>query len=234
MEANTAAIIRLAWCRRLGLADTALEGGPGLLTYQRDDAVVAVRLWSCTVLQGPSEVLRAAEQHPGRALGGRDLLDLVPAGRQRSARLSRSVVLAYADGYADAPGLDAALISDDPDALAAVERSCPPDDVVATSLAGTGQRYVLHDADETPVAAAGASEWQHLIGSLSVLVGMPYRHRGYGRLLGAAATNDLVDAGLVAEWQSPRDHPVSGLLARQLGYQPVGSVTTIDLEPSTA
>jgi hypothetical protein len=232
MESNTAAIIRLAWSRRLGLADDALEAPEELIKVERDDRLSYLRLFRAAVLTGPANALDAApDDDRERLADGRALLTLLSAEQTRTARLAGAAGLAYTDGYCRDVDTDGAVISDDRAAAAEVERTCPPDDIVEARLHEMPHQYVLYDFRESPVAVAAARDWQQVIARLSVLVGLPYRRQGHGRLVAAAAVNDLLDAGLIPEWRARLDHPASNGLAGQLGFEPVGSQTTVVFDP---
>lgn len=233
MEANTAAIIRLAWSRQLGLPDGALEAPEKLIKVVRDDLLMYLRLFDAAVLIGPAYALAAApDQDHQRLADGRTLLTLLSGEQARTARLVGSARLAYADDYCDEIDTEDALISDDDSAAAQVERDCPPDDVLEARLDGSGRQYVLHGSGEQPVAVAAVADWQQVIGRMSVLVGRRHRRQGNGRLVAAAAMSDLLDAGLIPEWRARADHRASIGLADQLGFEAVGSQTTVLFDPT--
>jgi hypothetical protein len=235
LEDNTEAIIRLAWARLLSLEDTALEQGGEVIRAELDDVLMYVRLFDAAVLAGPAELTasildRTDPTDLDRLTNGRELMTRLDADRQRSARLAGSVELAYTDSYADEPDLDDWLITDDRAATVQVERLSPPDDIVETRLDDLPHHYVLCDRSEQPIAVAGAGDWQQVISTLTVLVGLPYRRQGHGRRIAAAAGNDLIDSGLIPEFRTSPDHPAARALARRLGYRPVGSATRVSIE----
>ncbi len=228
LDANTGAIIRLGWARRLGLDDHALLA-PGEPAERDADGVLSVvRLFEATALVGPGWARDAVRGWPSdRLMDPSAVLDMVR--RRASGRIRRTAVLAYADRPVVVAGLDEALISDDPDLFAAVEDDSPPDDVAQFAVAGLGHRFVLVDHDGRARAAAGYQIWAGLLAELKVLTRLSDRRRGYGRLIAAAATNDAVDSGLVAQWRADRTDHASRALAARLGYRTVGGQTTVEL-----
>ncbi|HEY9292668.1 MAG TPA: GNAT family N-acetyltransferase [Microlunatus sp.] len=233
MEANTEAIIRLAWARQLSLADDALEDPERLIMVERDDLLSFIRVCGAAVLAGPAELLervdhdhRAVDDH-GRLCDPHLLYGLLSDDQRRTARLLGSAELSYTDQYCDEPGLDGAAINDDPEAAEVVQRCCPPDDVTETRLNDPTQRYVLYDDSDQPVALAMAQDWMQVIAPLSVLVALPFRGRGFGRLVASAAVNDLLDAGQIPGWRTRSENRASMAVARRLGFDPAGSQTTV-------
>lgn len=226
MEQNTEAIIRLAWARSLGLEDDALTGPASERVTRVDDRVVMfVSLWRHRVLIGPHWLLDRAA-----AVADRDLVDgagIVALTRDHVGRLVGEAVLGYTDGYVEHDGIEAAVVSDDPEMTANLERLCPPDDVAEVGLSGLAHRFVLVDELDQTLAGAGYDEREGLLAQLGVLTPPHLRRTGQALLAGAIATNDALDSGLVPQWRSRREHRASLGLARRLGYQLVGSQTTV-------
>lgn len=210
LGANTEAIIRLAWCRRLGLADDALEiDDGGRVEVEKTttaEGFGVVRLWGTTVLIGPVELIRAA-----RSVHADELID--PSrwagllSRTGLATRSRRSELGYADDYLS--GVDGAqpLISQDQASAQALEVRCPPDDRIGLDFAELPSRFVLLDEsdEQRPVAGAGYAEAGALLARLTVLVAGAERRRGLGTTVGRIAVNDALDAGFVVEsaaWES--------------------------------
>ncbi|QDP95505.1 GNAT family N-acetyltransferase [Microlunatus elymi] len=245
MEANSEAIIRLAWARQLSLADDALEDSGHLIMVERDDVLSFIRVCGAEVLAGPAGLLqRIDDDHrppnafdQGHEQQGAHQLDrltdphllfgLLSDEQRRTARLLGCAELFYTDQYCDHPRLDGAAINSDPEAAAAVQRCCPPDDVTETELDHPSQRYVLYDDSDEPVALAMAQDWMQVIAPLSVLVGLPFRGRGWGRLVAAAAVNDLLDAGQIPGWRTRSQNRASMAVAHRLGFERKGSQTTV-------
>lgn len=231
MDSGTRAIVELAWARRLGLADDALQPGADR-RLTRADATVAtfVSLWDHRVLVGPAWLLERAERLDDEVLvSGPGLLELASSGRHGGApaRIRGEAVLAFTDAYVQHEQLETVVVADDPQAVHDLERQCPPDDVTEVGLAGLAQRFVLLDDREAATAGSGFDEWEGILAQLGVLVPPALRQSGLGTLAGALATNDALDSGLVAQWRCRRENVASMLLARRLGFEPVGTQTTV-------
>ena len=232
MEDGTRAIVELAWARELGLLDDAFTfAEPGeRLTRTRPALAMFVSLWEHRVLVGPGWLLERASDVDDLTLGsGAGLLRLAgegPAG-PTSARLLGEAVLAFTDAYADHVGLDGAVVADEEDLLADLQRECPPDDVTEVGLAGLEHRFVLLDDREAPVAGAGYAEHQGILAHLGVLTPPALRREGHGTLVGALALNDALDAGLVGQWRARETNLASLALGRRLGFEAVGRQTTV-------
>ena len=232
METGTRAIVELAWARRLGLADDALEPGTSWRLTRTDDAVAMfVSLWEHRVLVGPDWLLeRAAGVDDAVLASGPGLLGLTAqAGGGAPGRLLGSGVLAFTDRYVDHERLESVVVADDPQAVHDLERQCPPDDVTEVGLASMAERFVLLDDREAPDAGSGYDEWEGILANVGVLVPPALRRGGRGRLAGAMATNDALDSGLVAQWRCRSENVPSLGLARRLGYAVVGTQTTVAL-----
>ena len=235
MESGTRAVVELAWARALGLEDEAFlqaEDGPGRLTRVDDTAVTFVSLWEHRVLVGPGWLLERAEGVDDAVLAsGPGLLGLTvdpPAG-VGAGRLLGEAVLAFTDAYLEHEGLESAVVSDEAQAVADLERQCPPDDVTEVGLAAMGQRFVLLDDRDAPTAGAGYEEWQGILGHVGVLTVPALRREGHGLLVGALAVNDALDAGLVPQWRARRENAATLALGRRLGFEPVGVQTSVVL-----
>ena len=236
MESGTRAIVELAWARALGLRDDALHDDAhdvdvaGRLTRVDDATASFVTLWQHRVLLGPAWLLERARGVDDEVLAsGSGLLGLTrepPSGAGPGQLLGESV-LAFTDGYVERDGLEAAVVGDDPQAVADLERECPPDDVTEVGLSARSARFVLLDDREAPTSGAGYDEWQGILAHLGVLTPPALRRSGYGTLVGAIATNDALDAGLVAQWRCARTNEAALALGRRLGYEAVGTQTTV-------
>nr|WP_306238659.1 GNAT family N-acetyltransferase [Ornithinimicrobium sp. HY1745] len=100
-----------------------------------------------------------------------------------------------------------------------------PDSAVAESGADT-------PTDPTPLAGSGYVVWADKLAHMGVLTSPVARGRGYGVLAAAVGTNAALDAGLIPQWRVRWDNEASKRVAQVLGYELVGSQTTvfIDLE----
>lgn len=233
MEANTEAIIRLAWSRLLSLDDDALAPLPGRRIYRRDEGAEAVSflsLFGQSVFSGPSWAVEQAERLDDDRL--RSLRTILTICSGHHGRSLGEATLAYADEYVELPDLDG-LVSKEPDSLAALERTCPPDDVSEVRLGEMDQTFVLVE-EETPteaIAGSGYSEWAGILAQVGVLTGLAHRRTGHGRSMAGVATNEALDAGLVPQWRARADNPALRRISATLGYTEVGSQTTVLLRP---
>ncbi len=230
MEPGTRAIVELAWARRLGLPDDALEPGTSWRLTRSDDALAMfVSLWKHRVLIGPDWLLERAEGVDDEELvSGPGLLGLTgrtPGGAP--GRLLGEGVLAFADRYVEHEALETVVVADDPQAVHDLERQCPPDDVTEVGLAAMTERFVLLDDREATTAGSGYDEWEGILAHVGVLVPPALRRTGLGTLAAAMATNDALDSGLVPQWRARIENAASLGLARRLGYEAVGTQTTV-------
>lgn len=226
MEVNTQAIIRLAWARTLGLADDALMQPPGERLLRVDESIVMfVALWQHRVLIGPQWLVDRAPSLSDAELASGSRLLALAAGH--GGRLLDEAVLGFTDDYVREPGLIEAVVSVEAESVAEVERSCPPDDVGEAGLSHMSALFVTMDARGRSAAAAGYRESQGILGCVGVLVPPPGRLAGHGSRAAAIATNDALDAGLVAQWRARRGHRGALGIARRLGYREIGAQTTL-------
>lgn len=226
LEENSLAIVRLGWSRHLGLDDSTLAeavDGPAL-RVERNTVISWIELAGARVLVGPDWFL--AGGHPDPVDAAEVLRRAVTRGAS-AARLLGSAVIACTDRYLDLPGLESVAVSDEPEALAAIQRQCPPDDVAESGLSAMDPVLVVLDDDDTPLAAAGYEPWEGFIAQLGALTPPARRRGGAGRTAAALATHDALDSGLVPQWRSRRDNVASQALGRSLGYQPIGEQTTL-------
>lgn len=226
MEANTEAIVRLAWARVLGLPDDALTARvDARITCPSDQLIMFVRLWRHEVLVGPLEFLDRVGGH-----GGDELADgsrLLALSSRWGGRLLGQATLAFRDGYVAHEELETVSVTDDPAAVLDLEKTCPPDDVAEVGLAAMSRALVTLDELDQPTAGAGYAEWEQIIAHLGVLTPPAFRRRGFGLLAAALATNEALDRGLVPQWRTRIENCASRSIAARLGYVEVGSQTTV-------
>jgi hypothetical protein len=229
VETNTGAIVRLGWARSLGLPDDALDpdGSGHTLWVEASDRVMVLRLWDRYVVQGPRWLQQRAQGvHPGQLAEESVLLRCCEG---HTARSVGETVLAFTDRYVERDGLEDVPVADEPAAVAALERACPPDDVTEVGLAGLSRVFVTLDDRDQPTAGAGYAEWQTILGHLAVLTPPEQRRAGLGTTAAALAVNDALDAGLVPQWRTRVDNVASRRMARRLGFVEVGTQTTVAL-----
>jgi GNAT acetyltransferase-like protein len=231
VETGTRAIVELAWARRLGLPDDALEPGAAWRVTRVDDAVAMfVRLWEHRVLVGPDWLLDLADGVDDSVLtSGSGLLGLTartPAAPVHG-RLLGETVLSFTDLYVEHDALATVEVADDPQSVHDLERQCPPDDVTEVGLGAMSDRFVLLDDRETTTAGSGYEEWEGILAHLGVLVPPALRREGLGTLAGAMASNDALDSGLIPQWRCRPENAASLALARRLGFEAVGTQTTV-------
>lgn len=228
MDLHTQAIIRLAWCRVLGLDDGTLDEPASEVLIRTDDAVLSyVRLWDHRVLVGPSwasslaGALAADDGDPAAAL--------LAGAAEHGGRLLGRATLAFTDSYVPGQHLETAVVTDDPAAVRDLEASCPPDDVTEVGLGGMARALITLDELDRPTAGAGYEEWQGILGHLGVLTPPPFRRQGHGLVAAGIATNDALDSGLVPQWRARTENLASRRTAARLGFREVGSQTTVRL-----
>jgi GNAT superfamily N-acetyltransferase len=229
VESNTRSIVELAWARELGLDDDALlRPYPERVLAVRDDAVVFVTLWNHSVLLAPERVLASAVALDPETLSDEStLLALARSAGQPGARLQGRATLGFTDRYVTSDDLASVVATDEPDALADLDRRCPPDDVAEVGLAALSWQFVALDEDDTAVAGAGFDEGQRILARLGVLAAPGQRGRGWGRRTAALALNEALDRGLVPQWRARAGNVASQALARRLGFEVVGAQTTV-------
>ena len=232
LEANSEAIIRLAWCRRLGLPDDALDDASAVdggdrterITVVQNDpdaGIGLVRLWGTTILIGPDAMLDAAEDCTDAELLEPNRLAGLPGVSGR--RLRERAALGYADDYRGSGG-SRPLVSDEPGAAVALEGRCPPDDWIDLGFAELPARYVvLDEADaQRPIAGGGYAEEGPLLARLAVLVAPTHRRQGLGTTIGSIALGGALDAGLVVESMVSVSNVGGRALSESLGFSGVG------------
>lgn len=227
LDANTEAIIRLAWARIGDLADDALladREGERILIEGGTEGITFLRLFGHSVLLGPPWALEAVRPYDDDALTPHRLLTLA-AGH--GPQLLGEAALAYTDRYVEHPDLARARITDDPDAVRDLLARCPADDIGESGVEEMTERWVLLDAADLPVALAGFAISGDIIAHLGVLTALDDRRRGNGALAASVAVNEALDAGLVPQWRARLDNRSALAVAAVLGFERVGSQTTV-------
>jgi hypothetical protein len=235
VEANTEAIVRLAWSRLLGLPDDTLDPAANPVRTVRSVApgqAMVVRLWGTWVVLGPAWFQdRTADIDPAALV---DPTTLLRSCDGHAVRLLGHAVLAFTDRYA-APAVPGSItlqdvsVDDAAAAAATLERACPPDDVAEVGLAELSRVFVTLDDRDQPTAGAGYDEWQGLLGHLGVLTPPELRGTGWGTVAAALALNDALDVGLVGQCRARSDNVAARRVARKLGFVEAGEQSTVTL-----
>lgn len=230
MEQNTRSIVELAWARVLGLEDHALMSPLDTrITREDDSTIMYVRLWQHEVLVAPATVIDRAADLPGEALADGPTLLGLGSGAEGARRLLGAATLAFSDTYVPGGDLESTPVTDDPQAVADLERLCPPDDVAEVGLSRMGWSFALLDDDDATLAGAGFDEWESILAHVGILTPPHRRRAGHARIAAGIATNEALDRGLIPQWRARTDNAASRGLATRLGYEIVGSQTTVVL-----
>ncbi|GAA1268996.1 GNAT family N-acetyltransferase [Arthrobacter pascens] len=233
LESHSAAIIQLAWARRLGLDDgafaSALETGERIT--RADDsarAVEFVRLFGSSALVGPQWALDAAAGIADEEMAQH--VTLLTITRQHGGHGQGSAALFFAD---DLPLLQPSgelTVSHGNPAAIELEGLCPPDDVNEVGLSDLENRYtILHEEDgrRVPVACGAYSEWEGILAHMGVLVAPRWRRRGVGSLAASVAAHEALASGLTLQWRSDVSNKGSLAIARSLGFATGGIETSV-------
>lgn len=250
MRGSTEQSIRAAWARLLELDEEDLQGpDTGSRTLREvpaADSISFVRIFDRSVLSGPRWALdRAGEFRDGE-------LALLPVlmglASDHGARPLGAAELSYTDArveHADLP------VTQDEQAVVALEAACSDEDVEEVGLSGMPHRWVLLEAPGAdrpatsaadvpdpgprhaplPLAGSGYVVWADTLAHMGVLTSPKARGRGYGVLAAAVGTNAALDAGLVPQWRARWDNEASKRLAQVLEYEFVGTQTTVLINP---
>lgn len=110
--------------------------------------------------------------------------------------------------------------------LADLEAAMPADAWAEGGFAGDDVSVRLGLADEssgTIVAASNLTPWDEADADVGVAVHPDLRGRGWGRIVGAAATDRALQVHGAARWRALASNQPSLAIARSLGFQPYGS-----------
>ena len=233
LDPSSAAIIQLAWARRLGLDDgafaSALETGERI-TRADDSArtVEFVRLFGSSALVGPQWALDAAAGIPDEEMAQH--VTLLTITRQHGGHGLGSAALFFADDLPlQQPSEDLTVSHGNPEAIE-LEGLCPPDDVNEVGLSDLENRYtIMHEEDgrRVPVACGAYSEWEGILAHMGVLVAPRWRRRGLGSLAASIAAHEALASGLTLQWRSRRQQQGSLAMARSLGFATGGIQTSV-------
>lgn len=235
MRTATELTVARAWTQLLKLEDGALaDVTPGRISRPdpRATTVSFVRLLSHGVIVGPQWAIDRAAERSDDELADLQVLQELTA--DHDSRPLGAATLSFADVRID--GLPDAVTSDDDAAVATLEGLCPPEDVEEVGLAGMPSRWVLLGSspeaagERSPVAAAGYAVWADVLAHLGVLTAPQQRRQGQGTVAAGLAVNAALAAGLLPQWRARPDNEASQQLAHRLGFQPLGSQTTVFID----
>lgn len=239
LEFGTRAIIGLAWARRFGLADSALqplETGISseriLLPDEGSDTVRFLRLMGHSVLAGPRWFLDAAAGYGDAALSEEQALLRVArdSGQAPGARGMGEATLYYLDEPMDIVGSDSVVVSHEAQHATELEQLCPRDDVAEVGLSGFDQHFTLLSAeDQTPLAGSGYVVGEGMLADVGTLTQPGLRRHGLGSFITAVAIDDALTQGLIPQWCAPVEHRAAHMTARTLGFVSAGSLTAMSL-----
>lgn len=235
LDPGSAAIIQLAWARRLGLDDdafgTALASGERIV--RADEAahtVDFVRLFGSSALVGPQEVIDAAAGIRDEEMAQH--VTLLTLTRSLGGHGLGAAALFFADDLPlQQPSEELTVSHGNPEAIE-LESRCPPDDVNEVGLSDLENRYtIVHEVDgrRVPLACGAYAEWEGLLAHLGVLVDPEWRRRGLGSLAASIAAHEALAAGLTLQWRSDVSNTGALALARKLGLSAGGIHTSVHL-----
>lgn len=238
LDAGSAAIIQLAWARRLGLADHAFSEAlaSGERVVRVDETVSTaqfVRLFGVSALVGPHWLIDAAADIPDAEMAQH--VTLLTLTRSHGGHGLGAAALFFADDLPlKQPSEEMTVSHENPEAIE-LEGHCPPDDVNEVGLSDLENRYTIVrelDGRRVPLACGAYTEWEGLLAQLGVLVDPDWRRRGLGLLAASIAAHEALAAGLTLQWRTDVSNTGSLALARKLGFTAGGIQTSVHLGSS--
>jgi GNAT superfamily N-acetyltransferase len=235
LDPGSAAIIQLAWARRLGLDDDAFSSAlaSGERIVRADESVRTVefvRLFGSSALVGPQWVVDAADGIPDEEMAHH--VTLLTLTRSHGGHGLGAAALFFADDLPlQQPSEEMTVSHGNPEAIE-LEGRCPPDDVNEVGLSDLENRYtIVHEVDgrRIPLACGAYSEWEGLLAHLGVLVDPEWRRQGLGSLAASIAAHEALAAGLTLQWKTDVSNTGSLALARKLGLSAGGIQTSVHL-----
>ena len=235
LDPGSAAIIQLAWARRLGLADdafgSALASGERIVRADESARTVEfVRLFGSSVLVGPQRVIDAAADIPDAEMAQH--VTLLTLTREYGGHGLGAAALFFADDLPlRQPPEEMTVSHGNPEAIE-LEGRCPPDDVNEVGLSDLENRYtIVHEVDgrRVPLACGAYAEWEGLLAHLGILVDPEWRRRGLGTLAASIAAHEALAAGLTLQWRADVSNTGALALARKLGLSAGGIQTSVHL-----
>lgn len=235
LDAGSAAIIQLAWARRLGLDDHAF--GDALATGDRvvraDESartVEFVRLFGSSALVGPQWLIDAAAAVPDADLAQH--VTLLTLTRSHGGHGLGAAALFFADDLPLKQVAGEMTVSHGSPEAIELESRCPPDDVNEVGLSDLENRYtIIHEVAgrRLPLACGAYTEREGLLAQLGVLVDPEWRRRGLGTVAASIAAHEALAAGLTIQWRADVSNTGSLALARHLGLSAGGIQTSVHL-----
>lgn len=235
LDPGSAAIIQLAWARRLGLDDDAFSSAlaSGERIVRADESVRTVefvRLFGSSALVGPQWVIDAAADLPDEEMAQH--VTLLTLTRSHGGHGMGAAALFFADDLpVKQPAKEMSVSHGNAEAIE-LEGRCPPDDVNEVGLSDLENRYTIVQEVEgrrVPLACGAYAEWEGLLAHLGVLVDPEWRRRGLGSLAASIAAHEALAAGLTLQWRTDVSNTGSLALARKLGLSAGGIQTSVHL-----
>ena len=235
LDPGSAAIIQLAWARRLGLDDgafsSALASGERIVRADESARTVEfVRLFGSSALVGPQWVIDTAADIPDEEMAQH--VTLLTLTRQHGGHGMGAAALFFADDLPLRQPPEEMTVSHGNAEAIELEGRCPPDDVNEVGLSDLENRYtIVHELEgrRVPLACGAYSEWEGLLAHLGVLVDPEWRRRGLGSLAASIAAHEALAAGLTLQWRTDVSNTGSLALARKLGLSAGGIQTSVHL-----
>ncbi|MFJ6155238.1 GNAT family N-acetyltransferase [Pseudarthrobacter sp. NPDC092184] len=235
LDPGSAAIIQLAWARRLGLDDgafsSALASGERIVRADESARTVEfVRLFGSSALVGPQWVIDAAAELPDEEMAQH--VTLLTLTREHGGHGMGAAALFFADDLPLRQPPEEMTVSHGNAEAIELEGRCPPDDVNEVGLSDLENRYtIVHELEgrRVPLACGAYSEWEGLLAHLGVLVDPDWRRRGLGSLAASIAAHEALAAGLTLQWRTDVSNTGSLALARKLGLSAGGIQTSVHL-----
>ena len=235
LDPGSAAIIQLAWARRLGLDDDAFSASlaSGERSVRADESartVEFVRLFGSSALVGPQWVIDAAAGIPDEEMAQH--VTLLTLTRRHGGHGLGSAALFFADDLPlRQPPEEMTVSHGNPEAIE-LEGRCPPDDVNEVGLSELENRYtIVHQLEgrRVPLACGAYAERDGLLAHLGVLVDPEWRRRGLGTLAASIAAHEALASGLTLQWRADVSNTGALALARRMGFSTGGIQASVHL-----
>ncbi|QII05418.1 GNAT family N-acetyltransferase [Rhodococcoides fascians A25f] len=230
-------IVRLAWCRQLGLDDTALDTDADRVEHLvSTENITVLQLAGTTVTAGPSWAVDASRSMTGRPGADRTWMSSILGDRSERYEIGTHS-LAYGSDIGHSIDVHDPLISHDAVHVRNLAAQCSDADVAEAFGESVSRNWFTLLGDDRPadsarsLAAAGYSEEQLILADMRVLTDPDHRRRGHAQVVGRLATNDAIDEGLIPQWRSRPENSIARRLAARLGYTEIGVCHTAAVRP---